>query len=145
MSLNAGRLLLKRVHELADRHEDFAFETTLSGRSYSSFLRKLRGRGFLIHLFFLWVPSAELSLARIKERVSGGGHDIPAADVRRRFPRSIRNFFRVYQPLLDSWTLLDNSTETPRLIAREESGKRVVEDDELYARISKMAGIAHET
>lgn len=144
IALSAGRLLLKRIQELSRAADDFAFETTLSGKSYAPFLRKLKRQGYLIHLFFLWVPSVELSLARIKERVSEGGHDIPAEDVRRRFPRSVRNFFQVYRPLSNSWTILDNSTEDPRLIARGEGGKRVVEDADLYARILKMAGITHE-
>lgn len=65
----------------------------------------------------LWIPNADLALGRIRQRVAAGGHDVTAQDVRRRLHRSIENFFKVYEPLLDSWMFFDNSETTPRLIA----------------------------
>jgi len=135
--LKAGRLLLKQIHEFAERRADFAFETTLSGKAYVPLLRRLKQHGYVIHLFFLWIPSIELAVARIKNRVAEGGHDVPVTDVRRRFGRSIQNFFKVYRPLLDSWTLFDNSTTRPTLIAEEKGGKLAVVDAELFAEIHK--------
>ena len=82
----------------------------------------------------------ELAVARIKGRVAEGGHDVPVTDVRRRFGRSVKNFFRVYRRLLDSWTLFDNSTVRPSLIAEEKGGKLAVVDAELFAEIRKTAG-----
>lgn len=138
--IKAGRLLLKQIHEFAERRADFAFETTLAGKTYVSLVRRLKQRGYVIHLFFLWIPSAELAVARIKRRVTEGGHDVPVTDVRRRFRRSVANFFKVYRPLLDSWTLFDNSTTRPSLIAEEKDGKLTVVDAELFAEIHKTAG-----
>lgn len=129
-ALKAGRIVLEQVREYSRRGEDFAFETTLSGKTYLGILRDLKA-----HLFFLWVPAVNLTLARIRERVSRGGHDVPSVDVRRRFARSLSNFVRVYRPLLDSWMLFDNSTERPGLIARQEDAKLWVTDEKLYKEI----------
>ena len=76
-AMKAGRLVLKEIEELSGKGLSFAFETTLSGKTYISLLNKLRNRGYRIHLFFLWIPSSILALERIKERVKSGGHDAP--------------------------------------------------------------------
>ena len=135
--IKAGRLLLKQIHEFAERRADFAFETTLSGKTYVSLLLKLKQQGYTIHLFFLWIPSVELAVARIKNRVAEGGHDVPMMDVRRPFGRSVQNFFKLYRSLLDSWTLFDNSTTRPSLIAEEKGGKLTIVDATLFAKITE--------
>lgn len=136
-AMKAGRLVLREIRGLAAKGADFAFETTLSGKTYLSFLKMLKGKGYRIHLFFLWIPSAELALGRIKDRVASGGHDVPAVDVRRRFRRSIENFLDVYESLLDSWMFFDNSEEKPRLVAEKTAGKLSIKDAELYNKILK--------
>ena len=133
--LKAGRLLLKQIHEFAKQRADFAFETTLSGKTYAALLRRFKQHGYVIHLFFLWIPSIELAVARIKSRVAEGGHDVPVTDVHRRFGRSVRNFFGVYRPLLDVWMLFDNSTAHPSLIAEEKHGKLAVVNAELFPKV----------
>ena len=138
-SIKAGRLLLKQIQEFADQRADFAFETTLAGKTYVQLLRELKRRGYVIHLFFLWIPSVELALVRIRDRVAKGGHDIPVTDVRRRFGRSVQNFWRVYRLLFDSWTVFNTSTAPPALIAKEEGGKLTVVDADVFARIFKNA------
>jgi len=138
-AIKAGKLVLQQIHEYAERGADFAFETTLSGKSYVSLLAELKSKGYATHLFFLWLPSAELALARIKERVAEGGHHIPAQDVRRRFARGLTNFFTRYEPLVDSWMLFDNSKAKPVLIARRRNGHRDVVNNELFTTIQKAA------
>ena len=81
----------------------------------------------------------ELAVARIKNRVAEGEHDVPVMDVRRWFGRSVKNFFEVYRLLLDSWTLFDNSTTRPSLIAEEKDGTLTIVDATLFARFSKTA------
>lgn len=135
VAIKAGRLLLEQIHSLADKNVDFAFETTLAGKSYITFITRLKRNGYAVHLFFLWIPSVELALARIKERVARGGHGIADRDVRRRFQRSLHNFFKFYRPLVDSWHLFDNSTTHPRLIAKEENNKLEILDDVLFSKI----------
>ena len=136
-AIKAGRLVLGQIHEFAEKGVDFGFETTLSGKSYVKLLKELREKGYKLHLFFLWIPGPQLALERIKERVSEGGHDIPAQDVRRRFNRSITNFLKLYQPLLDSWIIFNNAGVIPALIAKSKDGNLVVSDEHLFDRIFK--------
>ena len=77
----------------------------------------------------------QLALARIKKRVANGGHNIPAKDVRRRFHRSVENLFKLYEPLLDSWMLFDNSAVPPRLIVRAQHNKLEISDESLFHKI----------
>ena len=137
-AIKAGRLVLEQIRSLAEKNVDFAFETTLSGKSYVKFLIALKKKGYTINLFFLWIPSVELALSRIKDRVAVGGHDVPAVDVKRRFHRGIYNFFKYYKPLSDTWLLFNNADATPRLIAKEKSRKTDVIDKELFERIIKF-------
>jgi len=122
-AIQSGRLMLEQIHSLSNRGLDFGFETTLSGKTYIQFLRTLKQKGYFIHLFFLWISSVKLALERINTRVQSGGHDVPESTVRRRFDKGIRNFFQVYQRLVDSWVIFDNSADIPKMIAFEESGK----------------------
>jgi predicted ABC-type ATPase len=138
-AIKAGRLVLEQIHNLADKNADFAFETTLSGKAYLAFLKTLKEKGYIINFFFLWIPNADLALVRIKDRVAEGGHDIPSVDVRRRFYRSIHNFFRYYKALSDNWLLFNNADIMPRLIAREKNKKIEIIDKKLFEKIIKTA------
>ncbi len=129
-------ILLKQINDFSDRKIEFGFETTLSGKTYLSLLKLLRAKGYFVRLFFLWVPDPGLSLARIKERVALGGHDVPKKDVLRRFDRSIYNFLKIYEPFLDSWDLFDNSASYPRLIAKKNGGFEVF-DQGLFEKVIK--------
>lgn len=136
-AIKAGKLVLQQIHEFAERGVDFAFETTLSGKSYASMLSGLKAKGYALHLFFLWIPSPELAIARIKDRVLEGGHHVPADDVRRRFVRGINNFFELYEPLVHSWMLFDNSQAKPALIGKKRTGYKEVINEDLFNRIQK--------
>ncbi len=139
-ALRAGRIMLEQIHSLAERGVDFGFETTLSGRTYVKLLHEMKRRGYLIHIFFLWISDVELALERIKLRVRNGGHPIPEGVVRRRFGRSLPNFLRVYKPLADSWTIFDNSGDVPKMIAIEESGKIEILDRDLLNILLEYKG-----
>ncbi len=138
-AIKAGKLVLQQIHEFAERGVDFAFETTLSGKSYVSLLSTLKAKGYMLHLFFLWIPSPELAIERIKDRVREGGHNVPAEDVRRRFVRGINNFFKLYESLFDSWMLFDNSKAKPLLIAKRKNGHMEFSNEELFKMIQKGA------
>ena len=131
-AVRAGRLMLSEISFFAQRRATFAFETTLSGRSYLRLIRQLKKQGYEVHFFFLWVKSVDVALSRVRERVLKGGHDVPEAVVRRRFGRSIRNFLREYRRLADSWYLFDNSAETPEVVAFESAGKPRIMNREQY-------------
>ena len=108
--------MLMELDRLAKARTDFAFETTLSGRTYLRRIDRWKTAGYRIEIVFLWLPSVQLALQRIAARVRQGGHDVPRADVLRRFDRSWKNFQIVYQPLADAWAVYDNSGETPLLL-----------------------------
>jgi len=138
-AIKAGKLVLQQIHEFAEREVDFAFETTLSGKSYVSLLSALKTKGYALHLFFLWIPSPGLAMERIKDRVREGGHNVPAEDVRRRFVRGISNFFKLYESLFDSWMLFDNSKAKPLLIAKRKNGHMELNNEELFKIIQSSA------
>jgi predicted ABC-type ATPase len=141
VAFEAGRIMLQRLKELATRGESFAFETTLAARIYSTWIPELLDDGYRFHLFYLWLPSADLAIARVKDRVRVGGHDIPDATVRRRYSRGLSNFFELYRPLATSWRVYDNSGPCkPELVAagRGEETNRVVVPDP-WQRISRSA------
>lgn len=132
IAVEAGRIFLARIRELASRKTDFAFETTLSGRSYINLLSELRSAGYRIHLFFLWLPSLDLALKRVADRVQKGGHNIPAEVVGRRFKRGIHNLFNLYRGLCDLIVIYDNSTARPRLVATIAGSRTTVVRQDMF-------------
>ena len=77
-NVRAGRLLLTRIKELTASKENFGFETTLSGRGYVRLLTEMKSTSYRVVLFFLWLPSADVAVARVKNRVRQGGHNVGA-------------------------------------------------------------------
>ncbi|MBI5743852.1 MAG: zeta toxin family protein [Elusimicrobia bacterium] len=136
-AIKAGKLVLRSIDEYAAAGVDFGFETTLSGRTHAKLFKKLSAKGYKVHLFFLWVPAPGLSLMRIKNRVSDGGHDVPGEDVLRRFSRSLNNFFGAYKDMVATWMLFDNSGMKPVLAARRTNGTELVENKAAYESIIK--------
>ncbi len=134
-ALKAGKIVLQQIEEFSARGLDFGFETTLSGKSYVKLLDDLIKKGYELHLYYLWIPDTRLAIERIKGRVLEGGRNIPDIDVRRRFTRSISNFFRLYEPLLSTWMMFDNSGQEPELIARGNNGQIAVANKELFEAI----------
>jgi predicted ABC-type ATPase len=127
MAVRAARLLLQRWRELVAARVNFAFESTLSGRTYAAMLRAARDAGYSVHLCYLWLPDVKLSLRRVRQRVRRGGHNVPEADVRRRFSPSLLNFFELYLPLAHEALLLNGGTRPPKRIARWSGSNRVEE------------------
>lgn len=109
VAFEAGRIMLKRLRQLSSAGVDFAFESTLSSRTFVAFLKVLKRQGYVVAIYYFSLSSAQLAIRRVKLRVTLGGHSVPADVVRRRFGRSLNNFFTLYQPLADEWTLFDNS------------------------------------
>jgi len=116
MAVEASRLMLERVRQTVANREDFAVETTLAGRAYLRMIREWRAAGYPVELMFLQLPSAELAVERVRQRVAQGGHNIPEPDIRRRFERGIPNFRQHYRSLVDAWQVFDASQWPPVLI-----------------------------
>jgi predicted ABC-type ATPase len=117
-ALAAGRIFLRELDRLAKSRADFAFESTLSGLVYVHRLKRWKAAGYRIEIVYLRLRSPQLALRRIAARVRQGGHNVPRADVLRRFTRSWTNFQKSYRLLADTWSVYDNSGRTSQLLER---------------------------
>jgi predicted ABC-type ATPase len=120
VAFEAGRVMLQRISQLIDERATFAFETTLSTKSYKETIKKCKAKGYTVTLLYFWLSSPELAIGRIKDRVSRGGHHIPDVVVKRRYKRGLENFFNIFMPLCDYWQILDNSTRNVSIVAEGE-------------------------
>lgn len=129
MAFQAGRVMLERIHQLAKKGKDFAFETTGASKTFVRFLLDCQRRDYSIYLLYLWLESPELALERVATRVDRGGHNIPTFIVRRRYQKGMKNIFQLYMPIVDGWVFYDNSGDSPRLIARKGLKSDIMIDD----------------
>ena len=120
-AFKAGRLMLEEIADHARRRDSFAFETTLSGRGYARLIPAWRAEGYIVKLFFLKLASPELAIARVRQRVREGGHNVPEPTIRRRFAAGLRNLRAISQPIVNEWAVYENSGSSPRLL--EEGGQ----------------------
>jgi predicted ABC-type ATPase len=140
-AMEAGRIALKRIRELIASRTGFTWETTMSGKTAVVWLRQAREAGYILKTYFLWVRNPETTIRRIRQRVVEGGHDIREDVSRRRFFKTIQNFFTIYRPVMSSWKLFENELLGPRLVAVEKNGRLVVRDPVQLAQIQREAEI----
>lgn len=113
----AGRVMLEHIDELSLSKSSFALETTLSGIRLARRLTALQRHGYRVHLVYLWLPTPDLALQRVQQRVKLGGHSVDPDVVHRRYHRSLRNFATTYRQISDTWRVYDNSEPALQLIA----------------------------
>lgn len=131
-AISAGRIMLNRIHELAKKKMNFAFETTLASRTFAPWISQLKQEEYEFHLIFLWLKKSELAIERVNERVKAGGHIVPEETIKRRYISGIKNFFNLYKPLANSWKIFDNSSlGTLYLIASENNNKNLLIQNKL--------------
>ncbi len=116
VALRAGRLMLAEIARRVRAGESFAFESTLSGRTYAHLIPRWRSMGYHVKLIFLSLPNPDLAVARVAARAAQGGHSVAEDVVRRRFDAGLRHFWTIYKGLVNSWVLYDNSGPTPGLV-----------------------------
>ncbi len=136
---DAGRLFLNEIHKNIDKRIEFAFETTLAGRSQINLLNKLREDNWRIVLFFLWIPDADFSKDRVRQRVRDGGHDIPDDAIYRRYPRIMYNLVNIYMSLCDKVSCYDNSNPEPILVFEQDAKGNNITNMDIYQRILRCA------
>jgi predicted ABC-type ATPase len=134
----AGRIMVRRLQQLAAERKDFSFETTLSSYGYVSMLEEMRAAGYRIRLDFLWIRDLEISRQRVNSRVVKGGHNIPDDVQKRRFGKGIRLLLEHYRPLIHYWRIFDNAGSEPQLVVEEDGVLRVTD-------VAKLAVIEHAT
>ncbi|WP_222838175.1 zeta toxin family protein [Chitinophaga pinensis] len=130
VALEAGRIMLQRIDHLLTEQSDFAFETTLSTRSYVSLVKRAKTLGYNVTLLYFWLSSPEFARQRVAERVETGGHNIPEDVIIRRYHRGIYNLVNLYIPICDEWLVLE-SMETPAEIIAKGNGveKMIIKND----------------
>jgi predicted ABC-type ATPase len=141
VGIEAGRIALKRIRELISHRIGFTWETTMSGKTSVVWLRQARDAGYVLKAYFLWVRNPETTIRRIRQRVVEGGHNITEDVSRRRFLKTIQNFFTIYRPVMTSWKLFQNELPGPRLLAVEKCGRLVLRDPLQFAQMQREAEI----
>ncbi len=137
----AGREFLRRLDEQLVQEGSFVVESTLAGRTLRSFLANAKAAGFNITIWFIYLDSAETCVARVRQRVLSGGHDVPEDDIRRRFNRSLANFWHIYREIADNWYTVYNSGSELIWIASGEPSAQIVHDQPKYLEFLRLIGV----
>jgi predicted ABC-type ATPase len=136
VALQAGKIMLRRIDELLYQGADFAFETTLSTKTYQQTVLKAQEKGYFVSLLFFWLNNVQLAKQRVAFRVQEGGHHIPDEVIERRYQRGLKNLFELYMPICDNVMLFDNSEENPIFVMELEQGEPMkIWDEKLFLKI----------
>ncbi len=133
VAIEAGKLMLQRIHRLLAERKTFAIETTLATRSYAKLVVQAKETGYQVILLFFWLSSPEMAVERVARRVREGGHNIPIETIIRRYWLGLYNFFTIFSPIVDSWMFFDNSDDTIHLANEEE-----ILHNELFTKIKEL-------
>ncbi len=139
VSFEAGRIMLNRINELLKVNESFAFETTLSTKSYKNKILIAKERGYTVTLLFFWLNNIQLAKERVKTRVKEGGHNIPNDVIERRYLKGIINLFDIYLENVDGTLIFDNSYGKHELIAQKiENEDLMIFDPEKFKQLKQF-------
>ena len=138
VSFESGRIMLNRIDELLSVGENFAFETTLSTRTYRDKVLEAKSKGYFISILFFWLRDVELAKERVKTRVKEGGHSIAEDVIERRYERGIINLFELFLPIVDAVMIFDNSEGQSILIAEKLKEQNITVLDKLrFAQLNE--------
>ena len=119
VAFEAGRIMIKRINELLDAEQTFAFETTLATKSYRGKIIRAKKQNYNVTLLFFWLENVDLAIERVRTRVLEGGHNIDSDVIKRRYINGIKNLFEIYVDIADEVLIFDNSFGVPELIAEK--------------------------
>ncbi len=140
-AIAAGREFLRRVNEKIAGNDSFIVETTLLGKSFRHALIDANKAGFVTIIHFVFTAGPDACVSRVAERVRRGGHRVPEVDVRRRFSRSLGNFWTLYRPLVDEWVLTYNADDASVHVAHGIADDMVAFDEPLLDRFFQLAEV----
>lgn len=132
MAIVAGKLMLQRIDTLLAEKKTFAIETTLATRSYKTLIHRAKTAGYTVTLLFFWLPSPEMAEMRVASRVASGGHNIPKEVIHRRYWLGLQNLFEIFAPIVDRWSLYDNSDQIHPIVNRN-----IIIEKETLSKIQK--------
>jgi predicted ABC-type ATPase len=144
VSLEAGKIMLKRIEELLNNNESFAFETTLASKSFKNTILAAKHKGYKITLLFFWLPTIDLAKERVHNRVTKGGHNIESEVIVRRYVNGIKNLFDIYIPLADIVLFVDNSGTHYEVIAKKASNVIEIINPSKFNQLKKYYGSERE-
>jgi predicted ABC-type ATPase len=140
VAMEAGRIMLLRIDQLMKEGVSFAFETTLSARSYVSLIKIAKEKDYEVTLLYFWLSSPRVAKERVAKRVSKGGHNIPSSTIERRYYAGVRNLMNLYIPICDNWMVINSLGESPELVANGAiDGKKVVINSDIWEIISRQS------
>jgi predicted ABC-type ATPase len=142
VSFEAGRIMLKRINELLETNQNFAFETTLATKSYKSKIAGAKTKNYTVTLLFFWLQNIDLAIERVKTRVLEGGHHIETEVIKRRYRNGIKNLFEIYLPIVDEVMIFDNSEGKHDLIAKKTLETEIDTCNEI--KYNKLKNYYHE-
>jgi len=111
VAVEAGREFLRRLRDRIENRVSIVVESTLAGKSLVKYIEAAASNGFETALNFVFLDTVDANVVRVTHRVRRGGHNVPEVDIRRRYRRSLRNFWEIYRYAVDTWILYDNSGE----------------------------------
>ena len=138
IGLSAGRALLSKLEICLKNKESVVLESTISGSYHERVIERAKKEKYEIIFVYVFLASVEQNLARIKQRVKLGGHNVPELDVRRRYKRSLHNFWKVKQ-CANQWELYYNGENSYELVARGCDDVLEIMDEALYNTFKKEA------
>jgi predicted ABC-type ATPase len=140
VSIQAGRIMLHRIDELLKSKNDFAFETTLSSKTYANTIKEAKEAGYFVTLVYFWLNSVELAKERVKLRVNEGGHNIPEETIERRYKLGLENLFNRFIPIVDYWMVFDNSMNPSTFISEGSiKEKSKIYNEQIWQKLNSIA------
>lgn len=140
VQIQAGRQFVARVDQHLDRGETFVVESTLSGVTLKRTIEQARLKGYKVSIYYVFVDSPETCVARVAHRVRMGGHSVPEVDIRRRFARSLYNFWHVYRELADKWVVMYNAAGEQVDVATGSKKHSAIRDQDRFAKFRSLLG-----
>lgn len=141
----AGQEFYRQASVLLESDSDFIVETTLSGRTWRKYVQEAHSRDFVVTVYFVFLDSADTCVARVKQRVRRGGHNVPEADIRRRFSRSLNNFWNIYRKIADHWAIVYNAGSALVEVAFGYHDDFLVSDELLFHHFMSNVDRAEDT
>ncbi|MBK7360258.1 MAG: zeta toxin family protein [Saprospiraceae bacterium] len=121
VSIKSGKIMLNRIDELISINSNYAFETTLSSKSFYRTIQKAQRLQYYVTLVFFYLESPELAIQRVNNRILEGGHSIPESIIVRRYHKGLDNLLNIYLKQVDKWLIFDNSNITLNFVAEGSS------------------------
>jgi predicted ABC-type ATPase len=138
VNLLAAKTMVKRIEDLVKRNESLAIETTLAGANYVKLIKKVKEKGYLVNLIFLYLDNPELAKIRVECRVKAGGHNIIEADIIRRYYRGLANLVDLYLPIADNALIIDDSNHKKEIIIKKSKRKFTIFQSDMWEKILKI-------